>query len=267
MYIQSATEPGDSGHPNEDFCATAQPASGHGGALVLLDGVTPPAGDDGCVHGVPWFTARLGGALLELSGSLTDVPLSECLARAITRTAASHRTTCELSHPRTPQATVVCARWSEHTVEYLVLCDTVLLIRHRDGTVRPVLDDRLEQVLAAARTAPPGGRAARVEGLRNAPGGFFTAAADPAVAHRAVTGAVPRAEVRALAALTDGASRWTEVFRLGDWTRLFGVLEEAGPHGLIARVRAAERADPAGTVHPRGKIHDDASALLALTGG
>ncbi|MFD7509172.1 protein phosphatase 2C domain-containing protein [Streptomyces sp. NPDC059853] len=266
MYIQSATEPGDSGHPNEDFCAAAQPASGHGGALVLLDGVTPPAGDDGCVHGVPWFTARLGGALLELSGSLADVPLSECLARAITRTAAAHRATCELSHPRTPQATVACARWSEHTVEYLVLCDTALLIRHQDGTVRPVLDDRLERVLAAARTAPAGERAARVEGLRNAPGGFFTAAADPAVAHRAVTGEVPRSGVRALAALTDGASRWTEVFRLGDWTRLFDVLEESGPHGLIARVRTAERADPAGTRHPRGKIHDDASALLALTG-
>ncbi|WP_432743685.1 protein phosphatase 2C domain-containing protein [Streptomyces sp. JH002] len=264
MYIQSASEPGDSGRPNEDFCGTAQPASGHGGTLVLLDGVTPPPGDDGCAHGVPWFVARLGGALAELSGSLADVPLSECLARAITRTAALHRRTCELSHPRTPQATVVCARWSARTVEYLVLCDSPLLIRGQDGVVRPVLDDRLDQVLRAAREAPAGRRAARIEGLRNAPGGFFTAAADPEVAALAVTGELPRSEVRALAALTDGASRWTEIFHLGDWTALFDTLERHGPRALIGQVRAAERADPAGTTHPRGKAHDDASAILAL---
>ena len=40
--------------------------------------------------------------------------------------------------------------------------------------------------------------------VRNKEGGFFTAAADPSVAARAVTGSTPVAGVRALAALTDG---------------------------------------------------------------
>ncbi|MFD7948503.1 hypothetical protein ACFV5K_37295, partial [Streptomyces sp. NPDC059744] len=77
MRIELTTVPGSPERPNEDWAATALPASGQGGTLVLLDGVTPPQGDDGCVHSVPWFTARLGGSLAELSGSRRDLPLME----------------------------------------------------------------------------------------------------------------------------------------------------------------------------------------------
>lgn len=42
MRIETATEPGNPGRPNEDFVAVAMPASGGGGSLVLLDGVTLP---------------------------------------------------------------------------------------------------------------------------------------------------------------------------------------------------------------------------------
>jgi hypothetical protein len=37
---------------------------------------------------------------------------------------------------------------------------------------------------------------------------------------------------------------------------------EPGAAGLIRRVRAAEAADPGGDRWPRGKIHDDATAVL-----
>ncbi|SFD59797.1 protein phosphatase 2C domain-containing protein [Streptomyces aidingensis] len=265
MRCEWVTEPRSDGHPNDDYAATAAPAPGRGGTVVLLDGVsTRPGESTGCGHGTPWYTARLGGALLHRCGSRPDLPLTECLVQAIDETARGHGDGCELSHPRTPQATVVAARWDATAVEYLVLCDSVLLIQRTDGRVLPVLDTRLDEVWAAARTAVPyGERAAFIEARRNAEDGFFTAAADPSVAHRAVTGTLPRAGVRALAALTDGASRWTEVFRLGDWEALFAVLAEKGPREVIAQVRAAERADPSCTAFPRGKIHDDATAALA----
>ncbi|WP_326596705.1 protein phosphatase 2C domain-containing protein [Streptomyces sp. NBC_01803] len=262
MRVHSATEPGTPGLPNEDFAATAVPAAGVGGALVLLDGVTAPAGDFGCHHGVAWFAARLGGALLESTTSLRHVPLAACLAGAISRTAEGHRTTCDLSHPRTPQATVVCARWDDDTVEYLVLSDSALLIEGRDGVVRPVLDTRLDDLRPAARRLPRERRAGFLEGLRNAEGGFFTAAADPAVAARALTGSMPRAGARSLAAVTDGLGRWVETFRLGGWPELFAVLAGEGPAAAIARVRAAEAADPAGVAFPRGKAGDDATAIM-----
>ncbi|MGK5529008.1 protein phosphatase 2C domain-containing protein [Streptomyces sp. URMC 129] len=262
MRVHSATEAGTPGRPNEDFAATAVPAAGVGGALVLLDGVTAPAGDFGCRHGVAWFATRLGGALLELASFQRHVPLAECLAGAISRTADGHRTSCDLSHPRTPQATVVGARWDDDTVEYLVLSDSALLIEGPDGAVEALLDTRLDDLRPAARRLPPGRRAGFLEGLRNAEGGFFTAAADPAVVARALTGSVPRARVRALAAVTDGVGRWVETFRLGGWPELFALLRDGGPAAAIAAVRAAEAADPGGVAFPRGKAGDDATAIV-----
>ncbi|TDC20446.1 hypothetical protein E1265_22225 [Streptomyces sp. 8K308] len=263
MRIQSATEPGTPGLPNEDYTAVATPASGAGGVLVLLDGVTAPPEPAGCRHSVAWFSSRLGGALLELLGSRSEMTPASCLAEAIRRTADAHRETCDLSHRRTPQATVVCARWTAETVEYLVLSDSVLLIEDQENGLHAVLDTRLADLRPAAARLPRGERAAFVEGLRNAPGGFYTAAADPAVAELAVTGSSPRARVRSLVALSDGLGRWVDTFGLGDWADLFQVLVAQGPQAVINQVRAAELADPAGTTHPRGKAHDDASVVLA----
>lgn len=253
MRIETATAPGTEGRPNEDFVSVALPASGRGGTVVLLDGVTPPPGNGGCVHSVPWFTARLGGALLELSVSRPEMTLTDALAAAIDRTALAHRDTCDLSHPLTPQATVVAVRWDEQTVDHLVLSDSALLLESPEGTVTAVLDDRIDRLRAAGKRVGP---------LRNVEGGFFCAAADPAVAARAVTGSSPRTGVRALAALTDGAARGVEVFHRDDWAGVFATLRKAGPEALIAGVRALEDADPAGTAVPRGKPYDDATAVL-----
>ncbi|MCB5165089.1 protein phosphatase 2C domain-containing protein [Streptomyces bambusae] len=258
MRIEMASLPGDPQRPNEDWASAALPASGQGGVLVVLDGVTPPAGGDGCTHGVPWFTARLGGRLTELSGSRRNMTLAQVLAEAIGRTADDHRTSCDLSHVRTPQATVVLARWDEERFDYLVLSDSVLLLRAPDGTVTAVRDDRLDRVPRAVL-----GSAAATDALRNAAGeplAFFTAAADPAVAARAVTGSVPRAAVTAAAALTDGATRWTDTFHEGGWPECLDLLRTEGPRALLDRVRARESGP--GPV-PRGKRHDDASAVYA----
>ncbi|MFJ7773912.1 protein phosphatase 2C domain-containing protein [Streptomyces yangpuensis] len=256
MRIDLATAPGNRERPNEDWVSASAPASG-GGVLVVLDGVTPPAGEDGCVHGVPWFTARLGGRLTELSGSRRDMPLDRILAEAVRATAEAHRDTCDLSHVRTPQATVVVVRWDEAYVEHLVLSDSVLLLQAAGGEVTPVLDDRLDRVPREVRRS-----VAATDALRNAEGGFFTAAADPAVAARAVTGRTPRGRVRAVAALTDGASRWTDTFGEGDWAACLEVLRKEGAQGLIARVRAVE-CGPARPSALRHKRHDDASAVYA----
>ncbi|MDD1061296.1 hypothetical protein NMG29_24280 [Streptomyces cocklensis] len=253
MRIETATAPGTPGAPNEDFVAVALPAGGHGGALVLLDGVTPPPDNGNCVHSVPWFTARLGGALLELSVSRPDITLADCLSIAIAGTADAHRGTCELSHPLTPQATVVAVRWGADELEHLVLSDSVLLVEGADGSVTAVLDDRIDRLRAAGRRVAP---------LRNLPGGFFTAAADPAVAAKAVTGRVPVASVRSFAALSDGAARGVEVFGTDDWASTLALLHKAGPERLLTRVRDQESADPLGADVPRGKPFDDATAVL-----
>ncbi|WP_256105620.1 hypothetical protein [Streptomyces sp. ODS05-4] len=253
MHAEIASAPAAPERPNEDWVSVAGPADGQGGALVLLDGVTPPLDDDGCTHSVPWFVTRLGGALTELSTSRRDLTLAEVLAESIRRTADAHRLTCDLSHVRTPQATVVVARWDAVELEYLVLADSVLLLRAPGGAVRAVLDDRLARLPASSLVS----HAVVDSTVRNREGGFFTAAADPSVAARAVTGSAPRSEVAALAALSDGASRWTELFAAGDWADCLEVLRTEGPRSLIARVRALEQSPP---LPVRGKTHDDATA-------
>jgi hypothetical protein len=258
MHTELVSEPGDPARPNEDFASVALPAFGQGGSLVVLDGVTPPRGETGCLHSVPWFSARLGGALTELTVSFPDLTLREILSRAILRTSEAHAASCDLSHPRTPQATVVLARWSPETVEYLVLSDSALLVESPDGAVTAVLDERLSRLPRTALATD-----ALVDAtVRNKEGGFFTAAADPSVAERAVAGVLPRAGVRALAALTDGATRWVDKFREGDWADCFDLVRKEGAQELVTRVRALERADEeTRTRLRRSKTHDDATVV------
>ncbi|MGA5123107.1 hypothetical protein ACPCAG_07290 [Streptomyces pseudogriseolus] len=255
MRTELVSEPGDPGRPNEDFASVALPASGQGGALVVLDGVTPPSDGGGCLHSVPWFTARLGGALTELTVSLPDVPPAALLSRGIARTAESHAVTCDLSHPRTPQATVVLARWSPGSVDCLVLSDSVLLVESPDGRVTAVRDDRLDRLPRSALSS----HAVVDATLRNKEGGFFTAAADPSVSSRAVTVSLPRDRVRALTALTDGATRWVDRFGAGDWADCVAVIREEGARGLVRRVRVLE--GERGERALGGKVHDDATVV------
>ncbi|NDZ88436.1 hypothetical protein G3I23_23240, partial [Streptomyces sp. SID10115] len=85
----------------------------------------------------------------------------------------------------------------------------------------------------------------------------------PSAAGRAVTGELPRADVTAVAALTDGAGRWVETFREGDWADCFALLRKQGPRHLVDQVRELERADPDRLAFPRGKRHDDAAVVYA----
>ncbi|MFF5784666.1 protein phosphatase 2C domain-containing protein [Streptomyces sp. NPDC012693] len=225
--------------PNEDYAAVT--LLGDIGALVVLDGVGGAGA--GCSHGVPWFTGRLGGELLCRAGTRPDLSLADCLAESIGCTADAHRASCDLTRTQTPQSTVVAARWDTETLEYLVLSDSMLLLQSPDLGVTAVLDKRLGN------------------GLRNAEGGFHTAAAEPSVAARALTGSLPRSEVRALAAMTDGAGNWVETFGLGTWQDCVAVLEKEGPAGLVTRVRAAESTDLDRTAYRRDKPVDDAAVV------
>lgn len=222
MRVSWATEQGGPDRPNEDFVATALDAA------VVLDGMSIAMDmPTGCVHGRPWYVGHLATRLL---AGLLDHGRSprEALAQAITETAAAHGERCDLTHPWTPATTVVALRIRGDLAEHLVLSDSTLLLD--TGTITAV----------------------------TAEGSGF-AAADPRVAERAVTGAVPLRDLRRAALLTDGATRLADLFGLSDWPATLATLAEHGPAALIARVREAERTDPDGRRWPRSKRHDDAT--------
>jgi hypothetical protein len=268
MRVLLASEPGAAGRPNEDFAAAVP------GAVVLLDGAgyVPPSGI-GCTHGIAWYARTLGGLLA--AGACDDqVPLPEVLARGIEQVGLMHAGTCDLGHPATPGATVIIVRQRGDTLEYLVLCDSVLVLQPRQGEPRAITDTQLSQTIARFRPGPglvPGtpehdaawrAYSRGLEAARNQPGGFWLAAADPAAAGHALTGSEPLAGLSAVALLSDGASRLADRFQLATWAEVGDILTRDGPSGLIRRVRAAESGDPRGERWPRGKIHDDATAVF-----
>jgi len=249
-----ATEPGHPARPNEDFAAATATCA------VLLDGATAPRGlDNGCSHGVAWYTRGLGALLL--AAAEAGEPLRGALAGAIRTASSLHADTCVLANRETPSATVIVVRVGGPELEYLVLSDSVLVAEGEGGAPVVIADTRLDDL--RTDLARRGAAWDAIRALRNVPGGFWTAGADPRAAGEALTGTLP---ARPLVAMTDGASRAAEVFGDLDWGQILALVSAEGPRALLERVRAREAADPDGTEFPRGKGSDDAT-VVAWTPG
>jgi hypothetical protein len=181
---------------------------------------------------------------------------------------------CDLSHPGTPAAAVAIVQANDDHIRYLVLGDITIVIEESDG-LRIITDDRVNATAIAERAtadALPNGSPEKAEALvrmkhaeqaaRNVPGGYWVAAADPAVVGHALTGEIETKTLRRLAVLSDGATRAVSTFKLYNWLDLLRELAATGPAELISQVRAAEDADSTGVWHPRNKIHDDATVAM-----
>jgi Protein phosphatase 2C len=161
-----------------------------------------------------------------------------------------HADTCDLSNPDSPASTVAIVRERGDTVDYLVLSDSPVVLRGKDGSIEVVHDNRNDFL--------PGYTAQIVREQRNAPGGFWVASNTPEAAHEAITGSVPRDQVDCAGLFTDGASRLAERHGLR-WASLIDLLDKDGPDAVIERVR---HEDERIAGHNPGKIHDDATAAL-----
>jgi hypothetical protein len=267
VRVSLATDPSTLDWPNEDF-ATITPS-----VAVLVDGAGSPGGrETGCVHGVAWYARTLGA---HLAASATDTPasLADVLADAISQVSRMHSGICDLDHPGTPSATAILVRAAGDTLEYLVLADSVLLLQPRDGEPVVICDTRLEDIaaelrpdyreLAGTQERETARQAyiSQLDALRNRPGGYWTAAADPAAAQQAITGSSVIADLDAVALLSDGAGRLADRYHLATWPQIAATLAEHGPGELIRQVRAAEGSDPEGWRWPRSKLRDDATAI------
>jgi hypothetical protein len=157
-------------------------------------------------------------------------------------------------------------------LEWLVLADSVIIL-DLGGELRVISDDRVEGAAQAQRdealrshvgSAMHDQSVSRLvqtqRSLRNQPGGYWVAAADPAAASESLTGAAPLSEVSRAAVLSDGAARLVE-FGLAKWEQILTTLAENGPQTLIEEVRRVEATDLRGERWPRYKASDDATAV------
>jgi protein phosphatase 2C-like protein len=232
VHVLTVSSPGRPDKPNEDFAAISP------GAAVLLDGAGMlPEVETGCAHGVAWYARRLGAAILAEITAGPRCSLREALGQAIALVRAQHDTTCDLSNPATPGATVTVVRRASSAIDFLVLSDSIIAADF-GGDREPV-------IVTDHRPADQGG----------------LARADEHAADRALTGSIPLARLRNVALLSDGAARLVELFGLQTWPDLLAVLRAAGPAGLLSQVRAAEAADPDRARWPRVKVSDDATVI------
>jgi hypothetical protein len=258
--VSMATSAGHSGRPNEDFIG-AVPA-----AAVLLDGAGIPGTESICSHGVAWYTHRLGGALLGRLSRADGRDLTTLLAGAIEEIASEHRGSCDITHPSSPQATVLIIRAGADRLDYLVLADCFLVLERSLGGPQVITDER-EVTARRGCTAPLAGIAPgtaeyerirdscilALQARRNHPGGYWIAKDDPRAAEEAVTGSCPLPGLTSAALLTNGASRIVDPYALTSWSGMLELLAATGPAEVIRRVRHAEAADPG------AKVADDAT--------
>jgi hypothetical protein len=254
----------------------------------VLDGASVPEGMESCCgRTASWYVHHLAARLVTAVCHETVAPLPDVLAGAIAEVAAAHAATC----PRTaehdalgPSSTVAILREHDHHLEYLVLGDSMLLVETAEGVawhcdqrllkVSPEVDAQLHARLAEGRGyGDPEFKRLLVEqinrerALRNQSGGYWTAGHDPTAAFESFTGSYQLGgrpgQARRAALLSDGLGRAVTMFGLFDsWGPFLQALAVEGPAACIARVRAAEAADPDGVRYPREYVSDDASGLV-----
>lgn len=281
MTVTIASEPAPGKPRNEDIAFFLD------GLACVLDGASLPR-EMSCGHDSAWYVRALAKHLIAAYTEEPSSALTEVLREAIDRGTGEHERQCEQAtgatrasgpgsgDPMRAAATVVLARRRGESLDYLVLCDSALLVAGEEGP-RVVTDERISRLPLRAGEriqdllAAGGGygeeyqrlvaeQVRELDAYRNVEGGYWIAADDPAAADQALTGTVPAGEV---ALVTDGVSR--AVTALGvysEWDALMNALRREGPRSVIAGVRAAERADPEGRLRPRGSPYDDATALV-----
>ncbi|MEV4755638.1 hypothetical protein AB0J86_11080 [Micromonospora sp. NPDC049559] len=273
MRVWAASEPAPDRLENEDHLLQ------YGQLVGVLDGATVPEGfETGCVHGPAWYVRQLAARIGVAAARRPYAALAGNLAAAILAVRADHEGRCDLDHPGTPSSTVCLLRHDGDHVDYLVLCDSPLVV-DRGDRVEVIADDRLETAMAELRQsalavagtgagADPTIRFRRAVTLQrqqmNQTHGYWVAAANPDAAFHALTGSLPLGGadgVRRAALLTDGASCAVDQFGLFDWRGLLDLLGRDGPAELIRRVRVAEAGD-GGPGRRRHKRYDDATALF-----
>lgn len=257
MRFSAATEAGTAGKPNEDWVAVSP------NGAVVLDGVTVfDEIETGCKHGTPWYVSQLGTRLLAVT-SVPGVSLRSALARAISEVADLHADTCDLGQVGAPSAAVAVVRIGEHSVEYLVLADVTILLDSAEG-LTVVTDQRVSETVTDLADQEDAGNEVmkRRERYRNREGGYWVAAADPAVAQHAEAGQAPVMGIRAIGLMSDGVTRLVSPFKHATWPGILSAALNSGPSSVIKDVRNVEAFDAGRKCWPRFKVSDDATMAV-----
>jgi hypothetical protein len=233
-------------------------------SAIVLDGASAfdrhaaPADD---------YVDALLGALVERVDSSDPLPvvLADAIRRAVEEVHTKRGTG--------PSSTVAIVREAGESVEVAVLGDSTVVIGLVGGRTERITDDRMSRVASSEREhyrrrlhAGAGydehhratlGRIQSAErSARNQPAGYWIAEANPDAAHHAVVRCYPRQDVLWCVLATDGAQRGIDHHGI-PWSELPSATTEQLRAVLDDLHRWEADDDPAGTLLPRAKRHDD----------
>lgn len=266
---------------NEDF-AYAGELPGGGSYGVVIDGATgltplPPV-SDGFATNAQWFAHSVGSAVCRAleAGERAEEALRGAVAAA--RAELEGALGCEVSQldsVAVPSATLALAVERGSEVELWGLADSPLVALLRTGEVVVSTDEALESLDARAvdfmveRSAGRGltGQERRAlvsdvllanRRLRNTEGGYWCLDPTGDGLEHARRLALPRADVVAVAGMSDGLFRAFGQYGMARLDELAG-LTYCSVQRLVDRMRVLEAADPNYELFPRLKLGDDAS--------
>lgn len=245
-----------------------------GRSVVVLDGVSLLSGQRN-----GWYPEELGTRMVDLLRSDPDAELPDVVATAIDHVATKH----DLVPGQSPASTVAITRWTDDHIEGLVLGDSPIIVFGADGGIDILRDGRHDTVVAELRRqamnrnnlpAAQNGddiqrlitmtRPAKIARM-NREGGYWIAEATPRAGHKAICRRWPLTDVRAVMAITDGVSCGIDDYAIpASWAEALHIALTDGLDELLATIHRAEAGDPTRQRWPRGKIHDDKVAALAL---
>lgn len=234
--------------------------------VAVLDGASSewPSQRDG-----GWYAENLAS---ELELAVADPAARSRELRSVLEEAISAVAT-RMGEDR-PSCTVGLARWDSDELELLILGDITAVVYLNNGELVVVTDERLDAVAPELRRAYKEslragngfGRQHRSHlatlqaaqrSMRNIPGGYWIAEADPKAAGHAYRHTFPLPKVAALLVVTDGVSKAITQYQLMDWRHVRTVVANDGPEELFDQICRAEELDPDGRRWPRGKQQDD----------
>lgn len=273
--IDGLCEPG--GSVNEDR-ATALPQ-----AAWVLDGTTGhhpvrlfPGPTDAA-----WFAETADRLMRELAGEAADArQLLEAVVRALVEQCRrSALTSLDAADIDKPAASLALVQLVGDDLEYALLSDCKLLMRHQDGSVDALDHSAIaafeDQLIVGVRALQAAGEKniARINQTlwptilanrrrKNLPGGYGVLADDPACVAFAEFGRHPAGRMTHVLLASDGLYRLVDSYSVYSGAELMAKALSGGLAPLYAQLRRIEDADPQCLTYPRLKPRDDAAALL-----
>lgn len=265
------------GHPHVEIAAATlaggdknqdRYAYGDGWAFVL-DGASSFARTQH-EHDGGWYAEHLKQALSKGLKEHSERPTPEIVEDAIRSVAEAHGgdvASC-------PTSTIALARWDDKTIEVYLLGDsTIALIS--DDAEEVLSDARLANIASPARDEY---RSRLSDGcgfdmrhrellqrlqahqatVRNQPGGYWIAGAEPKAAHRGLVYERPVRTLQGIVLATDGAAAGLKYGTPSSW-RAYAA---ADLEDVVKDVQRTEANDPYASRWPRSKPHDDKTVVV-----